>query len=346
MVDFLRGAISNFTNVSPIATVKKANEGSFAGYSTNKLLAESGLSTNEQSRVLSSVSANSTKGVTSGTTYESSTGQKYKESDIIILPDGAGPHIVLPDGSYEAVNPITVTGATDRSSTPAQATQTVEQRVDNRLRLSALEGREGEVYGEKTPDNILNPLRETGGLLFPFTPSLQMSGEANWSAHELTHTNFDVLSYQRTPSATIGITGKFSVQNQREGEYALAAIHFLRSTTKMYYGDQESAQANAAENRGKDAKAGLPPPVLRLRGYGEYMFPDLRCVVKGYSFSFDENMDLIDIALPSGGNVLLPPLFSITVNIALQQSPKRARKDFNLSDFRTGKTMKIGGNWF
>ena len=219
--------------------------------------------------------------------------------------------------------------------------------VDSRLRISALSGKETAIYGPKnSEENIMAPLHATRGMLFPYTPAIQISGESSWTAHDLVQTNFDILSYQRTPSASIGVTGKFTVQNQREGEYAIAVIHFLRTITKMHYGDQESAQNNALNNKDGVALAGLPPPVVRLRGYGKYMFPDLRCVVKGYSFNFDENMDLIRIKSPTGGHMSVPPMFTIQVNLGLQQSPRRVRKDFNLEEFRTGKAFITGGNWF
>jgi hypothetical protein len=328
--EYIKKVVANSTNTEPTTVRKKSFEELFAGYTTNDVLKNSGLSASDAEKVMSAVAP------AGGKVFETANGEKYRAGDTVIL--NGIPHLALEDGSFEGMG-IEVVGTT---STTAQ-----ETKVDNRLRLSALSGREEQIYGpDNVTENILSPLHKTGGLLFPYTPALQIAGEARWTEHDLVHTNFDVLSYQRTPSATIGISGKFTVQNQREGQYAIAAIHFLRTITKMYYGDQESANANAAQNSGKDAKAGLPPPVLRLRGYGDYMFPDLRCVVKGYSFNFDENMDLIDVPLPAGGNVMLPPLFTLSITIGLQQSPRRVRKDFNLTDFRSGKTMLKGGNWF
>lgn len=215
---------------------------------------------------------------------------------------------------------------------------------DTRLRLSAF-GNPDTTYGPNDPSNILAPLHATRGLMFPYTPTITVSGDANWTSHDLVHTNFDTLSYQRTPSATIGLVGKFTVQNQREGEYALAAIHFMRTVTKMYFGDLDSAQNNAAENAGKSAIAGLPPPVLLLNGYGTYMFKDIRVVVKGYSYTMDEGADLVTIISPAGGEVMLPPVFSLTVSLGLQQTPRRTRAEFKLDDFRTGSLLSSGG-WF
>lgn len=341
----LDNVVLNSTNTVAVTTTKKSFEELFAGYDTNNLLKNSGLSTTEAERVSKSVN-----GVTSGTVFTSDSGTRYTKDDIVMV--NGVPHIVGADGSLEGLGidvtaDVSTTGSSATTATTTTTSTAVNSpTVDSRLRLSALEGREISVYGARDPNNILSPLWSTGGLMFPFTPTLQIAGEANWDSHNLTHTNFDVLSYQKTPSATIGISGRFTVQNQREGEYAIAVIHFLRSMTKMYYGDQGETQGGKAVNKGNDTTQGLPPPVLRLRGYGDYMFPDLRCVIRGYNFSFDENMDLINITLPSGGTVMLPPLFTISVNIGLQQSPKRVRKDFNLADFKTGKTMLRGGNWF
>ena len=224
-----------------------------------------------------------------------------------------------------------------------------ERASDNRLRISALAGQSAQIYGENDKSsNIMAPLHATGGMMFPYTPTIGVSGDTDWTPHQLTHTNYDIYSYQRTPSASITLSGKFTVQNQREGEYALACIHFLRTVGKMFYGEQDSSDYNAQENSQATSRAGLPPPVLRLRGYGLYMFSDLKCVLKSYSFSFEENMDLVTIESQAGGDILLPPMFTINVTLLMQQNTTRLRKDFKLDDFRTGKLMRQtgGGGWF
>jgi hypothetical protein len=221
--------------------------------------------------------------------------------------------------------------------------------TDNRLRISALRGQSDRVYGANDKStNVLAPLHSTGGMLFPYTPSIAISGDTDWTPHALTHTNYDIYSYQRTPSATITLGGKFTVQNQREGEYALACIHFLRTMGKMYYGEQDSFDYNPTTLTPEQSTAGLPPPVLRLRGYGLYMFSDLRCVLKNYSFSFEETMDLVTVQSQTGGDIMLPPMFTINVSLLLQQNPSRLRREFKLDAFRTGDLMRQSstGGWF
>lgn len=329
--------------------------------------------------------------------YDSDDGKNYpiaNMTDAEYAAYSAFPNLILSDGPVTSLSdiPASATASADATAatptpTPAAAstsgsvttpsstasgltsTGSASDVVDNRLRISALSGRETQVYGANdAANNILTPLYATGGLMFPYTPTIQVAGDTDWTPHALTHTNYDIYSYQRTPSATISLTGKFTVQNQREGEYALACIHFLRTVGKMYYGEQDSSSYNpvAATTTTPTTKAttsdatstaaataqynaGLPPPVLRLRGYGLYMFSDLRCVLKGYNFSFEENMDLITIQTSSGADIMLPPMFTLTVSLLLQQNPQNLRKNFKLDDFRTGKLMRqVGSNggWF
>ncbi len=278
-------------------------------------LANAGLTTSDASKVLTAATGKS--------------GDLIEQGGKLFTRNDAGELIPETTGDKD----IVVSGAKNDS-------------VDARLRISALRGKEDDIYGPKGSENILSPLHETGGLMFPYTPAIQISGEATWTPHDLVHTNFDILSYQRTPSVQISLTGKFTVQNQREGAYAAAVIHFLRVITKMHYGDQDSAQDNAQDNSSTSAIAGLPPPVLRLRGYGQYMFNDLRCVIKTFSFNFDENMDLIPIRI-ADGEMYLPPMFTISIAIGLQNSPAKVKTEFNLNTFRTGALLNTpGGNWF
>lgn len=323
MVNFFRSTsnvpgIRNSTNTSPVPT--GTTTGPFAPtVSREQSLNESGLSTRDLSNILSSVQGSSTLDdfdLEREFDREFGTGELTTERENIPSPD----------------NEIVVTA----------------DRKDSRLRLSAIPGEENalQVYGPRSPENILFPLHATRGLLFPYTPSVSVSGESSWTKHDLVHTNYDILSYQRTPSANIQVTGKFTVQNQREGEYALAAIHFLRTVTKMYYGNADSAQANPQQSAADSGLAGLPPPVLVLHGYGAYMFNDVRVVCQGYSFSFDDSQDLVSIKTQSGGDILLPPLFALQVTLGMQQSPARIRDQFSLNEFRTGELFNTRSGWF
>lgn len=200
---------------------------------------------------------------------------------------------------------------------------------DLRVRLSALPAQEDQVYGEKKDDgsNILSILHDTRGVVFPYTPSISVEQSVEYKSIDLTHANWDMNSYTRTPSVTINVSGKFSVQNQFEGQYVVAVVHFLRTVSKMYFGEQA-----------KDL-AGLPPPILYFNGYGNYMFNGLKCVLKSHSFSLEDSVDYVNVRI--GDTVTrVPSLLTITMSLGIQQTPSNMRKAFNLEEFRTGEMMR------
>lgn len=178
--------------------------------------------------------------------------------------------------------------------------------------------------------SILSPIINTGGVIFPYSPSIQFSQEVDYTPASMIQTNSDYYAYQRTPSVSLTIVGKFSVQTQKDGAYALAAIHFFRAASKMYFGESAGS------------KAGLPPPILQLSGYGTYMFNKLNCILKSHSFQYDPQMDTIPIVI-SSGSVRLPPLFDLSVTLIVQQTPQNMRTKFDLDKFRTGQLMTQGG---
>jgi hypothetical protein len=197
---------------------------------------------------------------------------------------------------------------------------------DFRARLGALHPED--VY--KT--GLLHRLAATGGVLFPYTPTIAFSQAVNYTDLQLVHSNSDYPAYTRTPSVTLNVTGKFTVQNRQEGLYALAVIHFLRSVSKSYFGETDAASG----------KAGLPPPVLLFSAYGPYMFNRLRVILKSHSWTFDENMDMIAInidAQGASGTIRLPAVFSIQTELMVVQTPQRMRTMFSWDDFASGKLM-------
>jgi hypothetical protein len=184
------------------------------------------------------------------------------------------------------------------------------------------------VYGPAA-DNIINPLRDTAGLLFPYSPQIQFNQSVDYTSVETVHSNMDVQAYRRTPSVELTVSGKFTVQSQVEGRYALACIHFLRTVSKMEFG--------ASPN------PGLPPPMLQFSAYGTYMFNKLRVVLKSHSYAFEENMDTVSVSLGANQTVRLPAMFTIQMSLVVQRTPEDMRTKFNLEEFRTGKLMTSGG---
>jgi hypothetical protein len=265
--------------------------------------------------------------------------------------------------------PITTPAATPTTPTTAAATATaattpvvtatanpnLTQVTDFRARLAPLypadiyyspaamtsvNGAATGTIGLGAATGLMDILNNTGGVLFPYTPTIAFGQTVQYMDLQLVHSDTDYPAYTRTPTCTLTVTGKFTVQNQREGQYALAVIHFLRTVSKSYFGEADA----------KTGKAGLPPPVLVFSAYGTYVFNRLRCVLKSHSWSFDENMDTIAINVAAIGTspatqVRLPAMFSITTELQVVQTPQRMRTAFSFDAFASGQLMGGDGGW-
>ena len=128
---------------------------------------------------------------------------------------------------------------------------------------------------------VLKPLKEAGGLIFPYTPTINIASSASYSAVPTTHTNYTFQAFKNSDPGTITIAAPMNVEDPTQGLYWIAAVHYLRSLTKMF--------------AGSDPKAGNPPPVVFLNGYGNYVFKNVPVVVTSFSTSLDANCDYIGV---------------------------------------------------
>lgn len=232
---------------------------------------------------------------------------------------------VLTSTSLSTTPATAETTSVSRPVTPSAGTDSgTSAQPDQRIKLEPLAA---DFIGSS---RILQPLIETNNaLIFPYTPSINVVQGVDYAQMAMTHSNQDYYSYARTPNVTISINGKFTVQNGREGAYAMAAIHMLRSLTKMHFGE-------------RDEFAGLPPTVCLLSGYGVYNFNRVRTIVKGHNFNFDENMDMVTVTV-NNNKVRLPALFTLNVELTVQQTGREMRKQFSLNDYKDGTLLERGG---
>lgn len=132
---------------------------------------------------------------------------------------------------------------------------------------------------------ILAPLKATFGVIFPYTPTINVGYKANYSPTDLTHSNYTNYFYQGSSVGQIRITGTFTAQDTVEADYLLAVIHFFRSATKMFYG--------------QDAQRGAPPPLLFISGLGEYQFNNQACVLASFDYILPADVDYIRAGSPN-----------------------------------------------
>jgi hypothetical protein len=149
------------------------------------------------------------------------------------------------------------------------------------------------LYKDRTGSTILAPLYETDGVIFPYTPSIETTYNANYEMYDLTHSNFRGYFYKNSRVNDINIRATFTAQDTQEANYLLAVIHFFRSVTKMFYG-------------AKDALRGAPPPLTYLSGLGQYQFNQHPCVISQFNYSLPNDVDYIRAGAPNnyGTNLL------------------------------------------
>lgn len=171
---------------------------------------------------------------------------------------------------------------------------------------------------------ILEPLRNTGGIIFPYNPTINATHTAEYDAQGLTHTNYQQFSYSRSSADQLQVVGEFTAETQEEGRYLLACIHFLKSATKMFYG--------------LDDNRGTPPPVLRFSAYGEQMYNSLPVVVTTSTFDFPNNVDYIAVELPGGGITDVPTQMQLNMSLTVIHSRTRTL-EFSLKDYAQGRLI-------
>jgi len=142
------------------------------------------------------------------------------------------------------------------------------------------------LYNAPEP-GILQPLKGTG-IIFPYTPTIGTSYKANYASYDLTHSNYKGYYYQSSSVEPVTLSCPFTAQSTTEAEYLLAVIHFFKSVTKMFYG--------------QDPQRGTPPPLVYLTGLGEYQFNEHPCVVQSFTYDLPVDVDYIRARSPNVNN--------------------------------------------
>lgn len=206
-----------------------------------------------------------------------------------------------------------------------------------------------QMFYNSSDAGILSPLKYTSGVVFPYTPSVTTSYSASYGQLKTTHSNHPAYFYESSEVQAIQLSGDFTVQNVEEGQYLLACIYFFRACTKMFYG--------------ASSKAGNPPLIVFLNGYGSEILPNVPCVVTGFQQVMPSDVDYVEIpsinsdpgyydnsgAPPAntetgagkGKSTRLPT--SCQLQITLQPVYSRATlAEFDLEKFAAGKMLDKG----
>jgi len=207
---------------------------------------------------------------------------------------------------------------------------TIAAEADWRVRISMQPTTASMFYTNPT-NTIMAALAETAGLIFPYTPSVTINHTARYNPQQLTHSNYNSYFYEGSEVQAITINGEFTIQSPAEGRYLMAAIHFMRACTKMFFG--------------QSPLAGTPPPMVFLDGYGPAYLPHVPCVVTTFNHVMPADVDYINVPIDLGGGSVmtrLPTMSTLAITLQPIYSRNNIAKNFSLENFNAGALIRSG----
>jgi len=215
-------------------------------------------------------------------------GQKLITEDSAQLAQEAA---VAADAEFAAIEAANNNANTNRGTTSALAnaqSQASQQDITNfnakedwRVKLSLAPNANYLYKVAAGKAGILNPLQTTKGIIFPYTPAISVAYAAQYDPTTLTHTNYKYFTYNSSSVDQITLSCDFTAQDVFEANYLLAVIHFFRSVTKMFYGQDQ------------DPKPGTPPPLCYLTGLGAFQFDNHPIAITNFTYSLPTDVDYI-----------------------------------------------------
>lgn len=308
-----------------------------------------------------------------------------RAQDLSVIDGGDTPqapgstNVVLSPNNEDTVRAQALLDQARQQQTIRDQRQNKAQSSDWRVRLR-LAPNSNYLYNDPQCGPVLAPLRNTDGVIFPYTPNIDTAYKANYSAYDLTHSNYRGYFYQGSYVDAVNIRAQFTAQDTSEANYLLAVITFFKSATKMFYG--------------QDAQRGAPPPLVYLNGLGDYQFNEHPCVISQFNYTLPGDVDYIRAqsslnvgtnllvrrdrqtiagnplsyalqrlstalpgltqgaedtrpaqnSLPVGSPTYVPTKMEISLTLLPVQSRQQVSKQFSVKNFANGNLLK-GGFW-
>jgi hypothetical protein len=225
-----------------------------------------------------------------------------------------------------------------------EAAQKASNTFDQRARLQLYRNNSKDFFNDA--DNVLTPLQKNRGIVFPYTPNIYITRGANYGSMEFKGSNFPVYSYINSAPPTIPLIATFTAGTKEDGQYMLAVYRFLNILT----------QADFGEKAVKSGKNGAPPPVLQFSYLGPFGFDRVPVILTDFNMLIGNNVDMVPIEHPQTGTdgntkefasafgdnanmTYMPVDVEFTINLQVQYSPRRVRKDFDLDAMRKGHNI-------
>jgi hypothetical protein len=168
-----------------------------------------------------------------------------------------------------------------------------------------------------------NVLKTTGGVVFPYTPTVSINYKANYTTVEPIHSISTFQGFKNSVVEDITITGEFSVQNTSEADYWIIANQFFKTATKMHYG--------------KSIPQGNPPIICQLSGFGNMILNNIPVVIKSYHVEMPNDVNYIQTSFNTK-NQWVPALSTMTITVSPVYN-RQSLRQFNLKEYASGKMV-------
>jgi hypothetical protein len=221
-------------------------------------------------------------------------------------------------------------------------------KTDWRVRLQVPEASPLQKFFDFDNNPLMTPLAESRGIFWPLTPAVVIQHSANYNAMDQVHSNYPHYAYQNSQVDQMNIIGEFPVQNSEDAKHWVATVNFLRTATKMFFGNDDG-----------DGLKGNPPPIMHLYGYGDHMFNKVPVVINTFNVELRPGIDYIstkqnDVNSVTPGNVTqlvqtgesqtwAPTLSNISVLVTPIYS-RDSVKRFSMKKFVRGELNGKGSN--
>ena len=324
------GLFSGFNQLSSIASSVKSAQSTFSGLKSNATAAFGGISglKGAVGNFASNPSLSGLKGLAS------------QGQDLFNLAKGVTDDFNALKGTFTrgfgtrsrmgaggpppGANPISANAATAQIISQSVSTGGIDpESNDWRVSLSVPQAIES--------SNLFAPFKGSNGkLVFPFTPTILFGNTTSYSQIHPTHVNYPYNAYENSQVDAITITGEFYSESTADANYWIAVLHYLRTMTKMFYGD--------------GAHSGNPPLVARLNGYGRHVLNNIPVLVSNFTTDLPAEVDYIKVSIDNQDNYV-PVQSTITVTL-LPQYSRTTQSTFNLNKFANGDYAKQGTEGF
>lgn len=166
------------------------------------------------------------------------------------------------------------------------------------------------------------------GIIFPYTPTIGLEWKADYSPQSPLHSNFAINFYQKSSVSNISISGKFTVENDKDAAVYLATVHLLKSLTKMRSGGSQTG----------DFDSGAPPPVCRLFGHGDWMFHNIPVAITSFRLDLPDSVDYYTMPENDLYEATSVPTVSTIAVTLIPMFSRDEMQQFNVTDFVSNAT--------